>query len=298
MVSIIIPSYNDGEYVPEALESAFAQTYQDIEIIIVDDGSDDVESIETLKRCAEHPLIRFIRTNHMGLAAARNTGIRVAKGKYIMLLDADNKYAPSYVEEAVRIAEENPDVGIVYGEAEFFGEKTGHWDLPDFSIQAMLVHNLIDAAALFRKEDWERVGGFSESLKYGLEDYDFWLSIISLGRKVYKIHEILFYYRVRSGSLIHRFASSLEQMQETYAFIYKHHEKIYRANAYEHSLELRKTLIAQEFHIQNLSVHTNQMIQQYNQIIQQYNEISNSTIWRMTKPLRTILDALKYMLKK
>lgn len=77
MVSIIIPCYNDGKYVPEAIASALAQIYEDIEIILVDDGSDDIETVDILKKCAKHPLVRLVHTHHVGLAAARNAGIRV-----------------------------------------------------------------------------------------------------------------------------------------------------------------------------------------------------------------------------
>ena len=119
-VSIIIPCYNQGQYVDDAVSSCLAQTYDNIEIIIVNDGSTDKFTNDFLSKY-QRPKTKVINKRNEGLAEARNTGINNATGKYILPLDADDKIAPTYVEKAVQIIEQDESVGIVYCLAEYFG---------------------------------------------------------------------------------------------------------------------------------------------------------------------------------
>ena len=122
-VSVIIPCFNQGLYLDEAVESVLAQTFQDFEILVVDDGSTDEATIKMLKDYAR-PKTRVIHTDNQGLSMARNNGILEARGDYILPLDADDKIGPGYLEEAVRILDQHRDIGIVYCEAAFFGMRT------------------------------------------------------------------------------------------------------------------------------------------------------------------------------
>jgi len=200
-VSVIIPCFNQGTYLDEAVQSILNQTLMDYEIIIVNDGSTD-EFTSTLLETYNKPKTRVIHTDNQGLPSARNNGIAIAKGKYILTLDADDKIGQTYLEDAVQILDAEPDVGIVYCDAEYFGEITGRWKLPEFSIEDILVMNMIFCSALFRKRDWEKVNGYNPNMIYGYEDWDFWLSLIALNRKVYKINKVLFYYRIKKDSMI------------------------------------------------------------------------------------------------
>ena len=195
-VSIVMPCYNDGKYIKESINSVKKQTYTDWELIIINDGSDDVLTNNILNGIKENN-IRVINTNQQGPAAARNRGIMEATGTYILPLDSDDIIYSTYIEKAVAIIEADANIGIVYCEAEFFGEKSGKWDLPMYNLGRMLHNNIIFVSALFRKKDWETTGGYNENLKIGIEDYDFWLSIIGLNRKVYRIPEVLFKYRIK-----------------------------------------------------------------------------------------------------
>ena len=238
-VSVIIPCFNDGQYVREALDSALAQTFPDFEVIIVNDGSTDEQTNRTLNDL-DSAKVRLITTENQGLAAARNNGISRSGAPYILPLDADDKIAPTYLEKAVRVLDENPRTGIVYCRAEFFGDEGFPWDLPDFELPRMLVDNLIFCSAFFRREDWETVGGFRSEMKYGWEDYDFWLSIIQLGREVRRIPEYLFYYRRRSDSMANRM--SRENLLYSYKEIVKKHPQLYLDNIealFEHLYALR-----------------------------------------------------------
>lgn len=201
-VSVIIPCYNQGAYLQEAVDSVLAQTFQDFEILVVDDGSTDEETVKLLQKYTK-PKTRVIHTENQGLSAARNNGIREAKGAYILPLDADDKIAPGYLEDAVRILDRHPEIGIVYCEAAYFGIRNGRWSLPDYSPDQMLLQNVIFCSALFRRSHWEKVGGFNVNMVYGWEDWDFWLALIHVGVKVYRIPKVHFFYRIREASMVH-----------------------------------------------------------------------------------------------
>lgn len=201
-VSVIIPCYNHGAFLPETLDSLQAQTFTDFETIVVNDGSTDEATITQLKNI-QRENTRVIHTVNQGVSAARNRGITEAKGDYILPLDADDKIGPDYLALAVKVLDTRPDVGIVYCERVMFGELQGIDSLPDYDPRALLIDNSIYPAALFRKADWKIVGGYSEKMVYSWEDWDFWISLSELGRQVVKIPEPLFFYRVRNISRDH-----------------------------------------------------------------------------------------------
>ena len=183
-VSVIIPCYNQGQFVDEAVISVLDQGVEDLEIIIINDGSTDPYTNDILSDYKREN-VTVIVTDNNGLAAARNTGIEVATGKYILPLDADDKIGQGYVEKAVSLLEKNPDLGIVYCQASLFGAVETDWDLPVYSLEAMLIDNVIFCSAFFRREDWLEVGGYDVGMIYGWEDYSFWLSLIERDREVF-----------------------------------------------------------------------------------------------------------------
>jgi glycosyltransferase involved in cell wall biosynthesis len=226
-VSVIIPCYNHGRYLGEAVASVLAQTYDDYEIIIVNDGSTDPET-NTLLASWDSPKTRVIQTDNQGLAAARNNGIREAGGEYILPLDADDRIGETYLAKAVKVLDAENEVGIVYCRARLFGARDADWNLPEFSLQEMLVDNVIFCSAVFRRSDWDLAGGYDTGLTYGWEDYDLWLSLLELGRKVYQIPEILFYYRVSADSMVR--ARPRRHKLETFAGIYRKHHQFFSDN--------------------------------------------------------------------
>ena len=240
-VSVVIPCFNQGAYLGEAIESVLAQTFQDFEILVVDDGSTDAKTVNILNDSA-WPKTRVIRSENQGLSAARNNGIREAKGAYILPLDADDKIGPGYLADAVRILDRHPDIGIVYCEVSHFGAKEGRWDLPEYSLDKILIHNLIFCAALYRKADWEAVGGYNVNMVYGLEDWDFWLSLVHIGRKVYRIPKIYFYYRLREGSMVHN-------MGEEQIFFMRLHACLNHQDLYRHMADIQIHLRVVELYL-------------------------------------------------
>ena len=246
-VSVIMPCFNDGEYIMEAVESLERQTFQDFELIIIDDGSDDPGTIQTLSLLCEKDNTRVMRTDHIRPAGARNYGIDNAVGEYILPLDSDDKIEPTYIEQAVRVLDANEEIGVVYCHADLFGEESGVWELPDYSLDKMLLDNIVFVTALFRKDDWARVGGFRTTMKDGMEDYDFWLSILEIGKEIYQLPEILFHYRIKPKSRTSRFQENVAVVQETYQMIYYNHPKLYEKYRDEYAVILRDALIEQIF---------------------------------------------------
>jgi glycosyltransferase involved in cell wall biosynthesis len=258
-ISVVIPCYNDGEYLAEAVESVLNQTYQEFEIIIVDDGSTDESSLAQLNGL-EHSKIQVLHTRHGGLANARNTAINAARGTYILPLDADDRVAETYLEQAVSVFDSSENVGIVYSKAELFGEQCGLWNLPPYHFPEILLGNVIFSSAFFRKRDWAAVNGYNPNMIYGWEDYDFWLSIIELGREVVRIPETLFFYRKRPNSMIR--TMNREQMLYSYAQLFNNHRQLYSDN------------------IAYLLLNSADKISNYQK------SIESSWSWRLTKPFR------------
>lgn len=195
-VSVIIPCYNQSVYVGDAIESALGQTYPNVEIICIDDCSTDNSSNIIRSYAEKYKNISFIQLDkNKGVCLARNTAINSCNGEYILPLDADDIIDKTYVEKAVEIMEENPEVGIVYCDARIFGVKNKKWKLPEFNKNNIIFQNCIFNSAMFRKKDFISCGGYKENMNCGCEDWDFWLSMVEKDVKVYKIEEDLFFYR-------------------------------------------------------------------------------------------------------
>jgi glycosyltransferase involved in cell wall biosynthesis len=199
-VSVIIPCYNQGQYLHEAIDSVLGQTFADLEIIVVDDGSTDPATREILG-ALDRPATKLLRRENGGLSAARNSGIAAAQGRYILPLDCDDRVAPDYIRQALAAFASDPRRGIVYCRAEKFGAEQGSWRLPPFGRFRMALGNVIFCSALYRRDDWERVGGYDESLQRGWEDWDFWLALLELGRTVHCLPYVGFHYRKSETSM-------------------------------------------------------------------------------------------------
>lgn len=242
-VSIVIPCFNAGEYLAEAVNSALAQSWPDVEVLVVDDGSDDPATLRLLAE-ASWPRTRVLRRKNAGPAAARNLAIAHATGDYILPLDADDVLEPTYVEKAVAMLDARPDVGIVYCKAMKFGAERGPWKLPAYALSELVIGNVIFVSAMFRRSDWELVGGFDEELRYGVEDYDFWIKLVHRGRDVVQLDEYLFNYRVREGSRTALFERDDDQVVAAYAHIFRNNRDFYAEHA-ENLFQHRRALARQ-----------------------------------------------------
>jgi len=223
-VSIIVPCYNQAEYLSETLDSVLAQTYSNWECVIVDDGSNDNSREISQKYVNKDCRFKYIYQENQGPSVARNNGIRHSDGYYILPLDADDLIADTYVEKALDVFERMPDVKLVYCQAKMFGERNEFWDLPEYEYQEIIWENMIFCTAMFSRHDFDKAGGYNPNMKDGLEDWDFWLSFLSPDDKVFRINEILFFYRIKSGS---RNVQALNIEKELLRRLYHNHKDIY-----------------------------------------------------------------------
>lgn len=201
LVSVVIPCYNQGKYLIETVNSVLASTYRPLEIIIVNDGSTDDSLLiaEQLKKA--HTEINVIDQINGGVAKARNTGVKASSGELILPLDGDDKIAPEYIEKAVETLKNKPNVKVVYCKAVKFSETwEKFWKLKPFSSYQLARDNMIFVASFFRKQDFEAVGGFSEDMVMGREDWEFWIKMLKSGGEVVQLPFIGFYYRMTPES--------------------------------------------------------------------------------------------------
>lgn len=225
LISVIIPCYNQGCFLSETLDSVLSQTYENWEAIIVDDGSTDTTKEVANQYCTKDPRFRYIYQSNAGLSAARNAGVTNSNGIYILPLDSDDKIAPRYIELAINAFIANEKLKVVYCRAALFGIKKGEWKLPEFSIERMLGRNCIFCSAFYKREDFDKIGGYNTNMKYGFEDWDFWLSMLEEGGEVFQIDEILFFYRIRKRSMLR----SIDEQKFQYLrkTIWENHRKLY-----------------------------------------------------------------------
>jgi glycosyltransferase involved in cell wall biosynthesis len=223
-VSVITPCFNHGEFLPEAVASVKSIERDDIELIVVDDGSEDKRTSEEIAKLATQG-IKVIRQENKGLAAARNAAIAASQGEYIFPLDADDRMRSGWIDRAIEILEANSKVGVVYGDAECFGTRTGRWETGLFDRSRLLEGNCVHASALYRRSVWEQNGGYDGGMPVqGLEDWDFWLGALENGWQFSYIPEVFFEYRQATESMITRARGFEDQIGE---FLGRKHGHLY-----------------------------------------------------------------------
>lgn len=280
IVSVIMPCFNQGQFIEEAVESIIAQTFTPVEIIIINDGSTDIETVRLLNHY-QKPNVSVIHTENRGPSAARNVGIHQAKGQYILPVDADDRIAPTYLEKAVPILASQPEIGIVYTQAELFGAKTGSFDLPPYQFPDILLGNMIFNSSLYRKADWEKVGGYNENMVCGWEDYDFWLSILELGKDVFRIPEVLYYHREVANSWSEQMTQ--EHWVKSYTQIFANHPQLYSDHIdilFRQIVELREDVHQTHSHLHQAQ---NQLHQVHSQLHTIVSTVQSSKAWRARK---------------
>ncbi|WP_417860777.1 glycosyltransferase family 2 protein [Winogradskyella sediminis] len=225
-VSIIIPCYNSESTLEETLQSVLDQSYDNWEAIMVNDGSPDNLEVIALQWVEQDNRFKYFKKENGGLGSARNFGIGKASGTYILPLDSDNKVRPEFLLEAIPILDTQKKVGVVYGNAMYFGEKSGIWNVGAFNANKMLIRNYIDACAIIRKSLFDSIGGYEENLPHqGHEDWCFWLSIMRTDFEFLYLDKITFDYRVANSSMIRSFDKDM--MLENVNFIKQKHSNLY-----------------------------------------------------------------------
>lgn len=227
LVSIIVPCFNQGQYLGETLQSVLDQTYSNWECLIVNDGSNDNTEEIAKKWCALDSRFSYYNKENGGLSSARNFGISKASGIYILPLDSDDKIECTYLQKAIKAFKEDNELKLVYCRVSYFGAKEIEWVLDPYSFNELLINNMIFCSAVFKKEDFIKIKGYSENLKFGLEDWDLWIRLLNPNGKVFKIPEILFFYRKHYGTSMSDKFNNLENHNYTMNIIFDNNREIY-----------------------------------------------------------------------
>jgi len=217
-ISVVIPLYNQLKYLQDAVDSIFAQDYSDWEIIIVDDGSTEWSTrsfLENLKQ--KHPgKVEIIYQTNGGLSAARNAGIKQARGKWVIPLDADDVLDHSFMRKAMKLVKQDENTNLVVSDLMGFDaddptEVLYQWKVPNWDSNELLNKNLLHCCPLYKRDLWEVAEGYSSFMLFGWEDWEFWLRVNERVEIVPKtIHEDLFKYRLKPG--MHSFCADYHDL--------------------------------------------------------------------------------------
>ena len=238
LISVVIPCYNQGQYLQETVESVVAQTYQNIEIIIVNDGSTD-ESAGIAQKLSEYypdKNIRLVNQENKGLSEARNRGIQEASGDYLFLLDADDKI--DIDKKILRhcmnaMVEQHAD--IVYGDYQYFGEKsTIQKTRAKVELYFIQYINITGATALYKREVWEKTGGYKHNMDGGYEDWELWVNATKKGFKFHHIPQIVFSYRVKKESM---YTDAVTKHDYLCSKVVMNHPELYTESQQEEAIE-------------------------------------------------------------
>lgn len=227
LVSIIIPCYNDAQYIEQSVQSALDQIYPYKEIIVVDDGS-NVETKAVLQKL-EPQITKLItqEQENQGQSSARNFGINQAKGEYILVLDSDDFFEPTFAEKAIDSFVKDTSIKIVtsFTKRLLLNNKTDIFKPLGGSIDNFLKYNCATGSAMFKRFDWQRVGGYDENMKNGFEDWEFYIRLMKNGGYTYVIPEPLFNYRIKQNSTTTRANKNRTALLQ---YIYLKHKELYQ----------------------------------------------------------------------
>lgn len=273
-IAIIIPCFNQGDYLAEALDSVIVQSLNDWECIIVDDGSTD-NSAEIAKLYAQKDKrISYIHQDNAGPSAARNKGVELTTAPLLFFLDADNMIFDSLLKSGVEYMNSHPNTVLYNVKAEYFGMQKGEFKLHYSSYKDLLVSNSIDCACIVRRTDFNRIGGFDEQLR-GYEDWEFFIRLLYHQDRIYTEPKLLFRYRVTNSS------TSVNSQAKT-----KHDEKtmyIYRKHVDKYA-----EFFGTPFHVTH----------EYNRLSKELDGILASNAYRLGKFLLFPLYRVKKLLKR
>lgn len=210
-VSIIITSYNLGDFLMQTVDSVLAQTYKNTEIIIVDDGSDDSVTSNVLKKLSKNPKLNIIQIKNSGVSIARNLGAEASSGQYLVFLDGDDIISPEFVEKCICIFKINQDAELVYCVSKLFGEANRIRPLGRPKYKKLLIYNnYFPVTCMIKRERFLSVKGFNGKMRSGIEDWEFFIRYCYKGMVVYRLNCIMFYYRIRPQSRTKKVNSSIK----------------------------------------------------------------------------------------
>jgi glycosyltransferase involved in cell wall biosynthesis len=243
-ISVLMPCFNHGAFIAEAVQSVLDQTVANAEIIVVDDGSTDAATAEALRELRT-PRTRVLRTENRGLPAARNYAAQQASGTFFCALDADDRLAPTWFERALEVLDRRPDLAFVSHWLETFGDESWKWTPVSCELPALLARNTVNGAAIVRRTAFEAVNGYDESMREGCEDWDFWLRLVERGFHGVILPEVFFYYR-RNATSMSRVMTETDRYERPLRQLVAKHAQAYRV----HLIDVILAGAAESMHLQ------------------------------------------------
>lgn len=227
LVSVLIPAYNQGQYLVQAVESAFDQTYRPIQVVVVNDGSTDQTDQIAQELQHSHPNLVYLSQKNQGVCQAMAAAFAEANGEYVVRLDADDYLPENYLSCLLDCLEAaGPAVAYAYCDAQYVGERQGVMEAGDFSLGRLVQENYIHVSALVRAAVIREVGYYNPNMCYGFEDWDLWLSLAEADyRGTYCSGTFLYYRQKAEGGRNDMQATRHRQMRQQ---VYANHPKIYR----------------------------------------------------------------------
>lgn len=199
-VSIVIPCYNQGRFLHDAIRSVFRQDHDSWEIIVVDDGSTDRETARVLRHL-RYPRTRILRQRNQGLSAARNAGMRTARGRFLVPLDADDELGPGFLSATRHALEADDRAAYAHTWTRLFGNQKLVWVDRPFNPYQLLLSTSVVGCALIRADAWHEVGGYDQDRRTGNEDWDLWIRLLEAGWGQIEVPRPLFRYRQHGISM-------------------------------------------------------------------------------------------------
>ena len=226
LLSVVIPFYNMGKYIMECVQAVKASTYPEIEILVINDGSTEEESLAVLKQVEQIEGVKVFNKPNEGLAYTRNYGAGKATGDWLAFLDADDTVTPDYYEKAMRVLKQYQNVFFVGSFVQYFGDTNVKWATYTPQPPYVLVHNPVNSSGLvYKKAAFLAAGQNDKTVDYGLEDYESVVHLLSKGYNGIVLPEFLFNYRVRGDSMIRKITR--EKLLYSYKYIAEKHSSYY-----------------------------------------------------------------------
>lgn len=241
---VVVPCFNHGAFVAEAVRSALAQHGAEVRVVVVNDGSDDGQTAERCIACVaiDPARVAVIHQRNHGLPAARNAGAAAVKdperegwwpdgGDYLVFLDSDDWIEPDFVERlhGAIVAAGDDAVSHAYCQERLVGNASGLWRVPEWDPTLLMVTNLHPVTALVRRDWFERVGGFDETMNMGYEDWDLWLRFAGRGGRGVRVREPLFAWRRHSDTTM--VMQAVQRHDDLFAMLVERHPDLYGRHA-------------------------------------------------------------------
>jgi GT2 family glycosyltransferase len=239
-VSIVIPSYNYGRFLSDAVQSALAQTVPALEIVIADDGSTD-DSLAVAERFQRFANVRVLKLEHAGAIATFNTAVHATRGDFFVILSADDRLDPRFIERTLPLLEAHPEAAYVYTAYRMFGARLRTLPARPYDPHLLARRPYIIGTVLMRRAAFDAVGGYSTDLEFGYEDWDLYVTLAQREWRGVPLPEVLFHYRQHGSTS--RNALPFRRVIEARQQIYERHRELY---AYPLPLFLAITILDQQ----------------------------------------------------